>query len=112
MSSHTLTFRQTDAQGKPLQVDTLAVKKAILLLRALNHKLRGQILKFIDEKGETTVTDIYQHLLLEQSVASQQLAILRKAGFVKTSRKGKFVHYSLNGERIGQLGLTLKQLLS
>ena len=42
-----------------------------------------------------TVTDIYVKLRLEQSVASQHLAILRKAGVVQTERDGKFIFYSL-----------------
>jgi len=38
------------ANGKePLKVDLLHSKKAAMILRALNHKLRQQILKLIDE---------------------------------------------------------------
>lgn len=54
----------------------------------------------IDEHGPITVTELYQKLFLEQSVASQHLAILRKAGFVKTTRKGKFIFYSVNTNRL------------
>lgn len=42
------------------------------------------------------VTDLYVKLRLEQSVASAQLAILRKAGFVNTQREGKHVFYCVN----------------
>jgi DNA-binding transcriptional ArsR family regulator len=65
------------ANGKePLKVDLLHSKKAAMILRALNHKLRQQILKLIDEHQKMTVTEIYVKLRLEQSVASQHLAIL------------------------------------
>lgn len=62
-----------------------------MILRALNHKLRQQILKLIDEHQKMTVTEIYVKLRLEQSVASQHLAILRRAGIVVTVREGKFI---------------------
>ena len=73
------------------------VKKASLSFRAINHKLRQQILGVIEESNnKITVTEIYIKLRLEQSVASQHLAILRSAGIVKTARDGKFIYYSVN----------------
>src|ERR1700748_1834794 len=86
-----------------LNVDLYNLKKAAMVLRAINHKLRQQILKLIDDNGKMTVTEIYVKLRLEQSVASQHLAILRKAGFVKTERDGKFIYYSVNQERLEEL---------
>ncbi|RYY41866.1 MAG: transcriptional regulator [Chitinophagaceae bacterium] len=94
-----------------LKIDVLTLKKAALVLRAINHKLRQQILKLIQQKGEITVTEIYVKLRLEQSVASQHLAILRKAGFVQTNRDGKFIYYSVNDERLTQVHLFAQQLL-
>ena len=93
-----------------LNVDLHNLKKAAMVLRAINHKLRQQILKLIDESGKMTVTEIYVKLRLEQSVASQHLAILRKAGFVKTERDGKFIYYSLNEERISELADLVEEL--
>ena len=83
-----------------MKIDFLQVKKAALILRALNHKLRQQILKLLEESGKMTVTEIYVRLRLEQSVASQHLAILRRAGIVKTERDGKFIYYTVNHNRI------------
>ena len=57
------------------------------------------------------VTELYVKLRLEQSVASQHLAILRKAGFVKTDRDGKFIYYSVNINRMQELNQFVKQLL-
>jgi DNA-binding transcriptional ArsR family regulator len=65
----------------------------------------------IDESGKMTVTELYVKLRLEQSVASQHLAILRKAGFVKTDRDGKFIYYSVNINRMQELNQFVKQLL-
>ncbi len=70
-------------------------------VRALNHPLRQSILKTInDSENRMNVTDLYRRLKLEQSVASQQLAILRKQGFVETQREGKVIWYSVNHDEI------------
>jgi DNA-binding transcriptional ArsR family regulator len=111
MSTYSITLNDPKESGVLLKVDLLEVKKAALVLRALNHKLRQQILKMIDESGKMTVTELYVKLRLEQSVASQHLAILRKAGFVKTDRDGKFIYYSVNINRMQELNQFVKQLL-
>jgi len=87
-------------EGIPLKVDLINIKKAAVILRAINHKLRQQILRLLDEHKKLTVTEVYIRLRLEQSVASQHLAILRRAGFVKTERDGKFIYYMVNTERL------------
>lgn len=70
------------------------------LLRALAHPLRMQILEFIDQNDKINVNKIYNTLNLEQSITSQHLRILRLAGLVETHREGKFIHYSLNYDKI------------
>src|ERR1051325_4325110 len=94
-----------------LRIDVIQLKKAALILRAVNHKLRQQILKLIHQNERMTVTEIYVKLRLEQSVASQHLAILRKAGFVSTYRDGKFIYYSVNHDRLNQVHNFVHDLL-
>ncbi len=94
-----------------VNVDYNALKKAALVLRALNHKLRQQLLKLIEEEKKITVTEIYVRLRLEQSVASQHLAILRKAGIVSTERDGKFIFYTVNYKRIDEISQFVKDLV-
>jgi ArsR family transcriptional regulator, virulence genes transcriptional regulator len=89
--------------GAILLPDTLAIKKSAIILRAINHKLRQQLLKLLLENEKMTVTEIFTQLFLEQSVASQHLAVLRRAGFVKTKREGKLIWYSINPERLVQV---------
>jgi DNA-binding transcriptional ArsR family regulator len=96
----------------PVKVDFVNLKKGAMILRALNHKLRQQIIKLIDEKKRITVTEIYVHLRLEQSVASQHLAILRRAGIVKTDREGKFIYYSVSAPRIAQIMHCIDELIA
>ena len=112
MNPYSLIFNNSPNGGGAIKMDLLNIKKAALVLRADNHKLRQQIMKLIDEEGKITVTELYVKLRLEQSVASQHLAILRKAGFVNTARDGKFIHYSVNYDRIAELNKFVDELLN
>lgn len=95
-----------------LKINYHNLKKAALVLRALNHKLRQQILTLIETEKKITVTEIYVRLRLEQSVASQHLAILRRAGIVTTQRDGKFIYYTVNYKRIDEINSVVDQLVS
>ncbi|HMO39846.1 MAG TPA: metalloregulator ArsR/SmtB family transcription factor [Saprospiraceae bacterium] len=93
-----------------IQLDYAELRKAVLVLRAINHKLRQRIVDLLEEHGSMTVTDIYIKLRLEQSVASQHLAILRRAGVVITERQGKFINYSLDKDRLAQISQLVEEL--
>jgi DNA-binding transcriptional ArsR family regulator len=99
-SIETLEQEPGKEEENPLQINYYNIKKASLVLRSLNHKLRQQIIKIIQESEKLAVTEIYVKLRLEQSVASQHLAILRKAGIVTTKREGKFIYYTINKQRV------------
>ncbi len=108
--SHHLIVK--DNETNAVKIDFLQVKRSSLILRALNHKLRQQILKLLEEQSKLTVTEIFIQLRLEQSVASQHLAILRRAGIVKTEREGKFIYYGLHHERLLEIGKCVVELLT
>jgi DNA-binding transcriptional ArsR family regulator len=91
-------------------LDYAELRKAALVLRAVNHKLRQRMIDLLDENKRMTVTEIYVKLRLEQSVASQHLAILRKAGVVQTERNGKFIFYSLDKSRLGHISTVVEDL--
>lgn len=93
-----------------IALDYTELRKAVLVLRAVNHKLRQRVIDLLEEHERMTVTEIYIKLRLEQSVASQHLAILRKAGVVVTERNGKFIFYSLDKERLNQISRLVEEL--
>jgi DNA-binding transcriptional ArsR family regulator len=95
-----------------IKLDFLHLKKAALVLRAMNHKLRQQMIKLLDESERMTVTEIYVKLRLEQSVASQHLAILRRSGIVITQRDGKFIYYAINYDRIAEVNKFVEDLVA
>ena len=86
-----------------VNIDYGDLQSAVMVLRAINHDLRQRIIDLLEERREMTVTDIYIALRVEQSIASQHLSILRKAQIVDARRNGKYVHYSLNIERMTYL---------
>jgi DNA-binding transcriptional ArsR family regulator len=97
--------------SETLKINFHNLKKAALVLRALNHKLRQQILALIETEKKITVTEIYVRMRLEQSVASQHLAILRRAGIVATQRDGKFIYYTVNYKRIEEINQFVQDLV-
>lgn len=102
---------KTKLNGPMTEEDYLKVKKAALVLRAINHKLRQQIIQTIHEHKRISVTDLYVKLRLEQSVTSQHLAILRKADIVSTVREGKFIFYTVNHDRIEDIKTFVSNLV-
>lgn len=93
------------------KIDYQILRKSVLVLRAVNHKLRQDMIKLIEQEGKMTVTDLYVKLRIEQSVASQHLALLRRAGVVITSRDGKYIYYSVDQVRLEEINKLLEKLV-
>ena len=108
--SNVLILKSEDT-NKHSKVNSAAIKKAAMTLRAINHKLRQQIIKLIDENKRIRVTDIYKRLNLDQSTASQHLAALRRSNVVTTERSGRIIYYSINHDRISSLSMTVNKLV-
>jgi DNA-binding transcriptional ArsR family regulator len=102
---------ETTASEPQLQIELIAIKKAVLIFRAINHPLRQHMLQLLHKNARMTVTDLYVKLRLEQSVASQHLAILRGAQFVKTERNGKNIFYSVNYQQLEKIHTISRELL-
>ena len=96
--------------NEAIKLEYTMLKKAVLTLRAINHPLRKEIMELIEEKKQMTVTEIYIKLRLEQSVASQHLAILRRADVLTTERDGKFIYYSINSKRMDEIAALVEKL--
>ncbi len=86
------------------------LRKIVLTLRAVEHDLRKRIIQLLWQNKKMTVTNIYVKLRVEQSVASQHLAILRRVNIVQATREGKYIHYSLNRQCLDEIGTLIQQL--
>jgi DNA-binding transcriptional ArsR family regulator len=111
ISDNSIIVRGGNGAVKKDALDYVAVSDAALTLRAVNHRLRQQIIKLLKENDRMNVTDIYSKLHLEQSVASQHLAILRRANIVITQRDGHLINYSLNPERIAAVAVFTDEMV-
>lgn len=100
-----------EAPPQTLKINFINLKKAALVLRSLNHKLRQQIISLIETEKKITVTEIFVRMRLDQSVVSQHLAILRRAGVVITERDGKFIYYSVDYKRINEITAFAEELI-
>lgn len=106
----TVVLKGDKSKGE-IKLDYSVLRKAVLVLRAVNHDLRQQIIKLLNDSKKLTVTEIYVKLRLEQSVASQHLAILRRAGVVVTDRDGKYIFYTLDKNRIKEISELVSDLV-
>ncbi len=111
-TSFTVAIVSNPENNENVKIDFLHLKKAAMILRALNHKLRQQLLKLIDEHKKISVTEIYVKLRLEQSVASQHLAIMRRSGVLVAKREGKFIFYSINYNRLRDISKFIEDFLA
>ncbi|MCS6933963.1 MAG: metalloregulator ArsR/SmtB family transcription factor [Chitinophagales bacterium] len=100
----------TKDNGSKFTIDYGVLRRAHLTLRALNHPIRKQMLEIMESKKKVNVTEIYGKLKLEQSVASQHLAILRRAGVAKASREGKFIWYTADKKRLEEINNLIQDL--
>jgi DNA-binding transcriptional ArsR family regulator len=113
MAAETVVLKTKKEKNQDsIRLDHSVLRRSVLVLRAINHDLRQRIIKLLDDNSRLTVTEIYVKLRLEQSVASQHLALLRRAGVVNTDRDGKFIYYSVNKDRIAEISRLLKELVS
>lgn len=83
------------------------IKNAKRAIRAIDHPLRRKLIAFIDHQGTMSVTELYIKMRMDQSVVSQHIAILRRAGILTGARYGKNVNYSIDYERVEQIQLAI-----
>ena len=95
-----------------IALDIIKNKKVLHILRAINHPLRLKIIELLEINKKMTVTQIFTSLNLEQAVASQHLAILRKAGFVDTKKESKYMYYSLSYNFISHFTNTIELMIN
>ena len=74
--------------------------------RALAHPIRIRILEVLGT-GERSVQELQQVLNLEQSIVSQQLAILRGKNIVTPRKLGTTVRYALSDPLLGGTSIRL-----
>ena len=93
------------------KINTKQLDSASSVMRALAHPLRMRILSFIDRNRRINVNKIYKSLKVEQSIASQHLRIMRDDDLVKAERKGKFIFYTVNYNKLAHIEKSVEKFL-
>ena len=88
------------------------LEKLSELLKALSDPTRLKIITMLKEcKCMLCVNAITKRLNVTQSAVSQHLRILRQAGLVKSERKGYFIHYTIDPQKMNELQELQKSIL-
>ena len=80
------------------------------LFRTLGHPVRIRVLELLQD-GPRPVRDLLSEIAVEASNLSHQLAVLRRAGLVRSSREGATVLYRLATPDVAQLLLHGRRIL-
>ena len=78
-------------------------------LWAIKHSKRMAIVNHLYLVGCANVTDLTIHFRTRQDVMSQNLMILRKAGYLMTERMGQHIYYSVDEEALSNVYKALKR---
>jgi DNA-binding transcriptional ArsR family regulator len=81
------------------------------IFQALAHPTRVGVLEVL-RYGEMSVGQLCEKLSIEQSNASQHLAVLRNKHLVETRKEGNQIFYRLRDARLGQVLETLGEYVS
>jgi DNA-binding transcriptional ArsR family regulator len=81
------------------------------LFRILGHPVRVRVLELLQD-GPRPVRELLAEIDVEPSNLSQQLAVLRRAGLVSSSREGALVVYALSTPDVADLLAAGRRILS
>lgn len=79
--------------------------------RMLGHPVRIRVLELLGE-GPKPVRELLADIGIEASSLSQQLAVLRRAGIVNSTRDGSTVTYELAGPDVADLMRAARRILT
>lgn len=81
------------------------------LFRTLAHPVRIRVLELLQD-GPRAVRELLAEIDVEPSNLSQQLAVLRRAGLVASSRDGSAVLYTLSSGDVAELLRAARHILA
>jgi len=88
------------------------IEEVAEIFKALSDPTRLRLVKLLGEHGGALCVNALAHRLgVTQSAVSQHLRVLRQAGLVNGQRRGHFVHYSLDRDRLEQYKARLRETL-
>jgi DNA-binding transcriptional ArsR family regulator len=83
-------------------IPQLSLTRAAQMFQMLGDETRLRIVLLLDQKGELSVTQLYQAIGQSQPATSHHLTLLRMSGLVQYRRDGKNNFYFLASEQVRQ----------
>lgn len=80
------------------------------VINAFSNSVRLKLLCCLSEESKN-VEQLISNCGLAQSAVSQHLNKLKKAGLVKSRRKGRFIYYSLSSKKTGKVANVLTEFI-
>lgn len=96
--------------GLTTPMDRATADRLARLLKAVADPARLQLLALIKSSpaGESCVCDLTVPLALAQPTVSHHLRVLTQAGLLTRRHRGTWAYYSVNEERLQELGALLR----
>ncbi len=85
------------------ELDIKKLEEIASKLRAIAHPMRIAIIELLQDNAKLNVTQIYEHLQIEQATASHHLNLLKNKGVLNSKRDGKNTYYFLKHNAINQI---------
>lgn len=92
----------TDRRAPERAIETPVYVMKAELFKALGHPVRIRTLELLGE-GDHPVSELLVDMGIEASHLSQHLAVLRRAGVVRKTRRGNAVTYSLTDDSMATM---------
>jgi ArsR family transcriptional regulator len=92
-----------------MRKEVVSVEENVEIFKALSDKNRLLILDMLS-CGELCACDIMDALSLTQPTISHHMKVLQHAGLVTGRKDGKWMHYSINQDRIDEVCSFIKNL--
>lgn len=77
--------------------------EASTMLKVICHPVRMQIVKILSTNNKLNVTQIQEHLELDQASTSRHLTLMKNKKVLSSFREGKNIFYTLKSEKINQI---------
>ena len=89
-----------EASGASAEVRYPGLNEAAKLFKALADETRLSIIRQLAEQGAVCACDFLACCDLAQPTVSHHLKVLRDAGLVNAEKRGLWVHYTLNRDKL------------
>lgn len=94
------------SRASKLATPVLGMEEAVSVLQVVADPIRWTVLQQLANKP-SCVCDIQEHVPIAANLLSYHLKVLREAGLVTSSRRGRWIDYSLAEDALDRLHAAL-----